>query len=70
MSTGTEKKESKNLRSLSHKELAVAYGVSRKVFSKWIRSINTDLGPRTGHYYNILQVNIIFERFGRPGNIG
>lgn len=47
-------------------ELAEMYGVSLKTFRKWLQPHKEAIGKRVGHFYNTLQVRIIFDRLGTP----
>ncbi len=49
------------------KELYILYGVSWHVLKNWLKTISEDLGKRVSGYYNIRQVQLIFETFGIPG---
>jgi hypothetical protein len=49
-------------------ELARLYEVSRWTFKKWIEPHEDAIGPRVGHFYNTLQVKIIFEKLGPPSS--
>jgi len=51
----------------SHSELCALYGISKYIFTKWIKEINNELGKRKGWYYNTQQVKIIIEKYGVPG---
>ncbi|MFN8314725.1 MAG: hypothetical protein U0289_18100 [Cyclobacteriaceae bacterium] len=54
------------IRPYTFKELNLMYGCSAKTFRKWLRKIDSDLGPRMGNFYNPRQVRIIFEKLGVP----
>ena len=49
-------------------ELALFYKIIPKTFLKWIVPFHKDLGQKVGWFYNIRQVNIIFEKLGQPEN--
>ena len=49
------------------KELAAKYEVTPKVLRKWLIPHNKVIGKKTGRYYNILQIKIIFGLLGEPG---
>ena len=57
------------VRCYSSKELADAYGVSKKVISKWLQPIRHKIGKREGWYFNIKQIRLIFDHLGRPNGI-
>lgn len=54
------------LRPLTHKQLALMYGVSWLTFQNWIKQNENEIGKKTGHFYYILQVKKIFQIFGLP----
>lgn len=68
-----EKKDSREnffvLKPLTHKQLAELYGVSWLTFQKWIKKVEQEVGRKTGHFYHIHQVRIIFKIFGIPKQI-
>lgn len=33
---------------------------------KWIKPLEPELGPRNGHFFNVNQVTVIFEKLGIP----
>ena len=47
-------------------QLAVLYGINKKTFIKWIKPFQGELGERSGHYFNVRQVKIIFEKLDVP----
>lgn len=47
-------------------ELSLLYGITSKTLLKWIEPFKNEIGQKIGWYYNIRQVNVIFERLGRP----
>lgn len=51
------------------KDLAVIYGVSRKVISGWLKLHKSAIGEKHGQYYTVLQVKIIFEKLGLPSQV-
>ena len=65
----TLEKKKIGLRPYSIKELALLYEVDRRTFRKWLRRYEDAIGKQQGHYYNITQVKMIFEKFSLPGNI-
>lgn len=50
-------------------ELARMYNVSEKTFRKWLVPFKNEIGERIGHYYNIAQVKVIFEKLLLPSTI-
>ena len=48
------------------KELAALYEVSDKTFRKWINQFEDEIGHKTGIYFTIRQVRIIFDRLDVP----
>jgi hypothetical protein len=55
------------LRPYTHKELSALYGVNRKTFLKWLKPFQKAIGPRNGHFYSTIQVEVILRKLGRPG---
>jgi transposase-like protein len=51
----------------STKEIAMLYGVCDKTLKKWLKPFEEYIGKKTGRYYTIAQVNIIFDKLGMPG---
>ena len=47
-------------------ELAKLYQVSEKTFRCWITVFSDRLGQRIGRYYNIKQVELMFQELGTP----
>lgn len=65
---------SKELKPLSIKpympgELAKYYQVSEKTFRCWLSAFKDKLGKRSGRYFNIKQVELIFQELGTPKTI-
>ncbi len=58
--------DSRIIRPYTHKELAALYRVSWLTFQKWLKPHATDIGKKTGHFYNTKQVQIIFDKLGQP----
>lgn len=50
-------------------ELARYYQVSEKTFRSWLTAFKDRLGKRCGRYFNIKQVELIFEELGTPKTI-
>lgn len=50
----------------SFKELCVLYGISGKTLVKWLRPFKNEIGEKIGRYYNVLQVQTIFNKLGVP----
>ncbi len=50
-------------------ELAKYYQVSEKTFRCWLVAFKDKLGKRTGRYFNIKQVELIFQELGTPKTI-
>ncbi|MBL0146091.1 MAG: hypothetical protein IPP48_10235 [Chitinophagaceae bacterium] len=51
----------------STKEIATLYGVCDKTLKKWLKPFEESIGKKTGRYFTIAQVNIIFDKLGMPG---
>ncbi|HEX2606686.1 MAG TPA: hypothetical protein VHK91_04870 [Flavisolibacter sp.] len=47
-------------------ELAIFYGISNKTMSRWLKNHASRIGPRIGRYYNVRQIELIFELLGPP----
>lgn len=58
---------SAEIKPYSTKEIATLYGVCDKTLKKWLKPFEQNIGIKTGRYYTIAQVNIIFDRLGMPG---
>jgi uncharacterized protein YjcR len=52
------------------KEMAALYGISPKTFRTWMQPHKLQVGEKAGRYFTALQVRIIFERLGLPGDFG
>lgn len=50
-------------------ELAKYYQVSEKTFRCWLTAFKDKLGKRSGRYFNIKQVELIFQELGTPKTI-
>ena len=50
-------------------ELARYYQVSEKTFRSWLNGFKERLGKRSGRYFNIKQVELIFQELGTPKTI-
>jgi len=50
-------------------EIAMLYGITAKTFLKWTEPFKNEIGQKIGWYFNVRQVNIIFEKLGRPGGL-
>lgn len=49
------------------KELAAIYGMNRKTMGRWLEHHKDAIGERVGYYYSVIQVNIILNKLGTPG---
>ena len=47
-------------------QLADFYGVCWLTFQRWVKKNEDQIGKKTGHFYSINQVLIIFKIFGMP----
>ncbi len=45
------------------------YGISEKTFNTWLEPHKEKIGQRLGWYYNVKQVNIIFDLLGVPDEL-
>lgn len=59
-------KDSVPAQAYTTEELALLYNITSKTFLKWIAPFQNEIGQKIGWYFNIRQVNIIFEKLGRP----
>jgi hypothetical protein len=50
-------------------ELSRIYGVDHRTFQKWIRPFADEIGKRTGWFYSIPQVKLIFQKLQLPSII-
>lgn len=48
------------------KELYNLYQVPRRTMEKWLKPFREEIGKRTGQWYTVKQVAIIFEKLGVP----
>ena len=56
------------IRPYSLTELAQLYGISTRTMKNWLGPHSEAIGVKVGRLYNALQVKVIFERIGVPGN--
>lgn len=49
-------------------ELANRYNMSVKVFNRMIEPFRHIIGERNGRFYTVLQVGLIYEMVGPPGD--
>jgi hypothetical protein len=54
------------LKAYNAKELAAMYGIDQRTFSRWVNDYEDAIGPKSGRFFNVLQVEIIFQVMGRP----
>lgn len=47
-------------------ELASLYEISVRTMNRWLRPHLERIGKREGRFYNVKQVEFIFEHFGLP----
>lgn len=57
------------IRAYTLSQLARYYSVDRKTFRKWLKPFHHLIGERVGNYYNVKQVQIIFECIEPPFKI-
>lgn len=60
---------SEGLKAYTISELASFYGISPKVFVRWLKPHEEKIGKREGRYYNVMQVQYILKIFGTPRSI-
>lgn len=51
------------------KDLACLYGVDPSTFKRWLDRFKNELGEKTGRYFSIPQVKIIFRHLDLPSKI-
>jgi hypothetical protein len=61
--------EDVDIRPYTHKQLAAMYNTTGRTFKTWLEKFKDELGERTGHYYSIKQVKIIFSKLDVPCKI-
>jgi len=49
--------------------LETLYGVSHKVFKIWIEPFLSEIGEKRGRYFTVKQVEVIFDKLGRPPGV-
>jgi transposase len=54
------------VKAYSQKEIIALYGVSRKIFIKWLAPFTNDVGTLVGKIYTPKQVRIIFQKLDPP----
>jgi hypothetical protein len=57
------------IKAYSITNLAALYGITNKTMNRWMKPHAEAIGKREGRYYTALQVRIIFEKLGLPGNV-
>lgn len=55
-----------SLKPYNHKQLAGFYDVSWPTFQRWLKTHEQEIGKKTGHFYSVNQVVLIFKIFGLP----
>ena len=55
------------LKAYTTKEIAALYGISTKTFRTWMLPHQCTIGAKTGRYFTVLQVRLIFDKLGLPG---
>ena len=69
MSFSKSSQQPVGIRAYSKKELTFMYNVSMKTFTRWLRPHLTEIGAREGRYYNVKQVQLIFNLLGFPDSV-
>lgn len=49
------------------KDLLNLYGVTYKTLASWLRPMASEIGPVNGHFFTAVQLEVIFETLGYPG---
>jgi hypothetical protein len=47
-------------------QLAKLYKIDPRTFNKWIKPFEAEIGERTSQIFTIRQVEVIFDKVGRP----
>jgi hypothetical protein len=47
-------------------DLCDMYSITPKVLRTWLRPFRKQIGKRYGRIYNLRQVDVIFEKLGKP----
>lgn len=58
-----------DIRPYTKKELASLYELSPRAFYTLFRPHEEEIGKKTGRYYSIKQVELIFIKLGVPGSM-
>ena len=66
MRKADKQEEIKKIVPFTTKDLSGIYGVSNKTFLNWIKPHSDKIGERRGRFYSVNQVQIIFDKLGRP----
>lgn len=53
----------------SKKQLAGLYEVDPRTFNKWIKPHEEKIGEKSGRFYTVQQIKVIFEVLGLPSKI-
>lgn len=51
------------------KELAAIYNVTPRTMSNWLEEHKAAIGKKVGRYFSALQVKVVFEKLGLPGEV-
>jgi hypothetical protein len=54
------------VRPFTHGQLCALYGISDKTLTNWLKPFRDLIGERRGHFYTVVQVEIIFDKLGVP----
>ena len=54
------------IRPYTVEELANIYGVTSRTVKLWIKPFKNEVGKKIGRLYSYKQIEIIFEKLGRP----
>ena len=57
------------LKSYTKKELRKLYGISFRTWNEWTGKYKDELNLGNGYILTVKQVEVIFEKFGIPGEI-
>jgi hypothetical protein len=69
MDKRTEAPVTCRLQPYTSKDLYNLYGINEKTFRKWIEPFSGLIGEKRGAYFNLRQVEVIFDKLGTPGKM-
>ena len=67
MQTGLGAPYATKIKTMCKKDLLLQYGITYKTLRHWLKILESELGPINGRYLTVVQLKIIFEAYGYPG---